>query len=219
MENPPTPRRDEETSDPPANILLVDDRPENLLALEAILADLGLGLVRAGSGTEVLARLHDRDFAAILLDVRMPGMDGFETARLIRDRDGPRHTPILFITAFADDPNFPAADAYALGAVDYLVKPLVPVILRAKVMGFVELFRKTAQIERQAEQLRAEERRRWEAEREKEAAIAQREKAEEMARRGREFRVARLGIEDERRRIESSGAGTSACGDLEGSFA
>src|SRR5690349_18802338 len=101
MENPLAPRHEGETSDPPANILLVDDRPENLLALEAILGGLGLDIVRAGSGAEALTRLQDRDFAVILLDVRMPGMDGFETARLIRDRDGPRHTPIIFITAFA----------------------------------------------------------------------------------------------------------------------
>src|SRR3954452_6022331 len=124
---------------PQANILLVDDNPANLLALEAVLADLGHRLVKATSGEEALRLLLDEDFAVILLDVRMPGLDGFETAQLIRSRDRSRHTPIIFVTAH-DDPRVSAEQAYALGAVDYLVKPFVPVILRAKVTGFIELF-------------------------------------------------------------------------------
>jgi PAS domain S-box-containing protein len=123
------------------SILLVDDQPANLLALEAVLAELGQDLVRARSGEEALARLGERDFAVVLLDVQMQGLDGFETAKLIRTRERTRRTPIIFLTAFDRDPKFPPEAAYALGAVDYLVKPLVPVILRAKVAGFIELFR------------------------------------------------------------------------------
>src|SRR5687767_3937094 len=117
-----------------ANVLLVDDHPANLLALEAVLADLGHDLVKATSGEEALRLLLGRDFAVVLLDVRMPGLGGFETARLIRGRERSRHTPIIFLTAHDDD-SLSAEQAYTLGAVDYLVKPLVPVMLRAKVAG------------------------------------------------------------------------------------
>jgi PAS domain S-box-containing protein len=175
-----------------APILLVDDRPGNLLALEAVLADLGQELVMAGSGEEALARLLDQDFAVILLDVKMPGLNGLETARLIRDRDRSRHTPIVFLTAY-NDPNLLVVDAYALGAVDYLVKPVLPSILKSKVQVFVELFLKTERIKRQAEQLRAEERRRWETERlreeaarGKEVATTLQQKADELERLDRE---------------------------------
>jgi PAS domain S-box-containing protein len=143
------------------NLLLVDDQPANLLALEAVLQDLGHNLVRAGSGEEALERLLDREFALVLLDVRMPGLDGFETAKRIRAREESRHTPIIFVTAFDSD-RFPVEQAYALGAVDYLVKPLVPVIVRAKVAGFVELYQKTQQVKRQAERIRQIERREFE---------------------------------------------------------
>src|ERR1700674_33948 len=136
-----------------ATILLVDDMPANLLALEAVLDDLGHNLVKATSGEEALGMLLDQDFAAVLLDVRMPGLDGFETAKLIRSRERSRHTPIIFLTAGESD-EFPATEAYKLGAVDYLVKPLVPVILRAKVAGFVELFVEKVRAKRQADQLR-----------------------------------------------------------------
>jgi PAS domain S-box-containing protein len=139
--------------EPPANVLLVDDLPANLLALEATLADLGQNLVKAHSGEEALRHLLAADFAVVLLDVRMPGLDGFEAARLIRGRKRSRHTPIIFLTA-EESPEFPVAEAYKLGAVDYLVKPLVPEVLRAKVAGFVELYQKTEQVRRQAEQLR-----------------------------------------------------------------
>jgi signal transduction histidine kinase len=145
--------------DPPkVNILLVDDQPGNLLALEAILQGLGQNLVKAPSGEDALRQLLAGDFAVILLDVQMGGMDGFETARLVRGRDRSRHTPIIFLTAHAS-PDFPVAEAYRLGAVDYLVKPLVPKILRAKVEGFVELFQKTERVRKQAERLRLLERR------------------------------------------------------------
>jgi PAS domain S-box-containing protein len=140
-----------------ASVLLVDDRADNLLALEAILADFPVALVKARSGEEALARLLEHDFAVILLDVQMRGMNGFETAKVIRTYQRMRNTPIIFVTGF-DGQGPSAEDAYALGAVDYLVKPLIPVILRAKVAGFVELFLKTEQIKRQAEQLRQMER-------------------------------------------------------------
>jgi PAS domain S-box-containing protein len=145
----------------PVNILLVDDQPANLLALRAALGDFGQNLVEAGSGDEALRRLQDDDFAVVLLGVQMRDPDGFETARQIRGRERSRHTPIIFITAYESE-RFPVEQAYALGAVDYLVKPLVPIILRAKVAGFVELFRKTAEIKRQAEQMRQMERREFE---------------------------------------------------------
>ncbi len=136
--------------EPKANILLVDDTPANLLALEVVLEDLGHSLVKATSGEKALSLLSDRDFAVVLLDVRMPGLDGFETAKLIRSRERSRHTPIIFLTSHDDD-GPTVEQAYALGAVDYLVKPLVPVVLRAKVAAFIDLFRKTEQVKWQAE--------------------------------------------------------------------
>jgi PAS domain S-box-containing protein len=150
-----------EATEPKANILLVDDHPPSLLALRAILDDLGHNLVEARSGEEALRRMLDRDFAAVLLDVQMHGLDGFETAKLIRARPRSRHTPIIFLTAF-ENSRLPLEEAYALGAVDYLVKPLVPIILRAKVNGFIELFQKTEQVKQQAERLRQMERREFE---------------------------------------------------------
>src|SRR5262249_29038692 len=139
--------------EPRANILLVDDQPANLLALEAILQELDQNLVRANSGEEALRRLLEDDFAVVLLDLQMPGLDGFATARLIRGRERSRHTPIIFLTAH-EAQGLSVERAYTLGAVDYLAKPLVPSILRAKVAVFVELFNKARQVERQAEQLR-----------------------------------------------------------------
>jgi signal transduction histidine kinase/DNA-binding response OmpR family regulator len=143
---------------PPANILLVDDRPANLLALEAILGDLAQNLIKAPSGAEALRALLRDDFALILLDVQMPDMDGLETAALIRARDRSRQTPIIFLTAH-DKTELQVFKGYSLGAVDYLVKPIVPEVLRSKVAVFVELFQKTEQVKRQAELLRANERR------------------------------------------------------------
>jgi serine phosphatase RsbU (regulator of sigma subunit) len=157
------------------NVLAVDDQPSNLLALEAVLADLKANLVKATSGAEALGHLLQKEFAVILMDVKMPGMDGFETAELIRKRSRSRHTPIIFLTAWetADEQML---HGYALGAVDYLRKPLVPEVLHSKVSVFVDIFRKTEQIKRQAERLRrleqreherelAETKARWEAER------------------------------------------------------
>src|SRR5688572_28891195 len=138
---------------PPADILMVDDRPENLLALEAILSGLGPKMVKAHSGPDSLKKLLGQDFAVILLDVQMPGMDGFETAKLIRDRERTRYTPIIFLTAY-DRSEAAVTKGYGVGAVDFLFKPLVPEILRAKVAAFIELYRKNELVKRQAEQLR-----------------------------------------------------------------
>ncbi|MBI4474163.1 MAG: response regulator [Acidobacteria bacterium] len=135
--------------DDKVNILIVDDHPENLLALEALLSDLGQNLVRANSGPEALRHLLNKDFAVILLDVDMPIMNGFETAQLIRQRDRSGHTPIIFLTAVnkAEQHVF---HGYSVGAVDYLTKPFVADILRSKVAAFVELYKKTEQVQRQA---------------------------------------------------------------------
>lgn len=159
---------------PNANILMVDDRPENLVALEAILDSLGQNLVKATSGMEALRCLLDQDFAVILLDVQMPGMDGFETATLIRQRPRSQHTPIIFITAINRSDTH-VARGYSLGAVDYLFKPIEPEILISKVAVFVSLHKKTEEVKRQAKQLEA-------ANIELETEIKSRQRAEELLR-------------------------------------
>jgi PAS domain S-box-containing protein len=141
-----------------APILLVDDRPEDLLALQSILAAPGHKLVTARSGPEALRRLLEQDFAAVLLDVRMPEMDGFEVATIMKRRDRSRYTPIVFLTA-ADSDIGAIYRAYSVGAVDYLVKPIDRDVLRAKVAIFVDLYRKEQQLVRQAEALREADRR------------------------------------------------------------
>ncbi len=149
---------DEGSSHQKVNILIVDDERANRLALEAVLSILGQNLIEASSGEEALHLVQQHEFAVILLDVQMRGMDGFETAKRIRAGSDHRDTPIIFVTAYDHD-YFPIEVAYSLGAVDFLIKPLVPVILRAKVARFVELFQKTEQVKRQAERLRQLERR------------------------------------------------------------
>lgn len=142
----------------PVKILLVDDRPANLLALESVLDDLGHELVKAGSGDEALRFLLTGECALILMDVNMPDMDGYETARLIRQNPRTRSIPIVFITAYgADEQRIQAG--YDSGAVDYLFKPVSPVLLRSKVAAFIELHRTQRQLVAQAEQLRLLERR------------------------------------------------------------
>ncbi|HEY9734844.1 MAG TPA: ATP-binding protein, partial [Trichocoleus sp.] len=141
-------------SEPKVNILLVDDQPENLLALEAILGDLGENLVRAYSGEEAFRHLLKQDFAVILLDVQMPDMDGFEVATLIRQREKTRETPIIFLTAFSTSESF-MFRGYALGAVDYLIKPIAPNILKSKVAVFIELFKKNEALRQKTTQLEA----------------------------------------------------------------
>lgn len=136
--------------DDKVNILIVDDLAEKQLVYQSVLEELGENLVPAGSGAEALREVLRRDFAVILLDVNMPGMDGFETAALIRQRRKSAHTPIIFVTAFTDDMR--QAQGYALGAVDYILTPVVPEVLRAKVKVFVDLFRMTQQVRRQGEE-------------------------------------------------------------------
>lgn len=137
-------------NDDRANILIVDDRPDKLLVFKTILEDLDQTIVTLQSGEEALRWLLDHECAVMLLDVNMPGMDGFETAQLIRGRRRSAHMPIIFITAHADEMH--TAKGYSLGAVDYLLSPAVPNVLRSKVMVFVQLFNLTRQIKRQAEE-------------------------------------------------------------------
>jgi len=136
-----------------AKILLVDDRPENLLALEAILGSLNQELVRADSGEAALKRLLTDEYAVILLDVQMPGLDGFETATHIKRREKTKNVPIIFLTAISNEPHH-AFRGYAAGAVDYLAKPFDPWVLRAKVSVFIELHEKSRRLGEQAELLR-----------------------------------------------------------------
>ncbi|MDQ6654717.1 MAG: response regulator [Verrucomicrobiota bacterium] len=137
--------------DEKVNILIVDDRADKLLAHEVLLEELGQNLVKATSGKEALRCLLKQEFAVILLDVNMPGMDGFETAKMIRERPRTETTPIIFISAVNDTENH-VSRGYSLGAVDYILTPVVPEILRAKINVFVDLYKKTEQVKRQAEE-------------------------------------------------------------------
>jgi CheY-like chemotaxis protein len=138
-----------------ANILLVDDRAENIVALEAILSSLNQTLVPARSGDAALKALLSDEFAVILLDVLMPGMDGFETAAHIKRRPKTRDVPIIFLTARNAEPDY-AFRRYSAGAVDYIAKPFDPWVLRAKVSVFVDLYTKSRQLSDQATMLRAQ---------------------------------------------------------------
>jgi len=138
---------------PQAKILIVDDEPKSLFALQELLASLGQTLLAAQSGEEALKLALKHDFAVILLDVRMPGMDGFETAKLIRGRERSQATPIIFLTAQADEMTS-MFKGYAVGAVDYLMKPVVPDVLKSKVAIFVELHKKSERLRESEDQLR-----------------------------------------------------------------
>jgi signal transduction histidine kinase len=137
-----------------SNILIVDDEPANLMALRETLADLKQNIIEVDSGEAALRAVLKHQFAVILLDIRMPGMDGFETAKLIRERKTSQQTPILFLTGVYEDVSS-MFRGYALGAVDYLLKPIVPEILKSKITVFVDLYNKTRELNRQAEQLSA----------------------------------------------------------------
>jgi CheY-like chemotaxis protein len=139
-----------------AKALLVDDRRENLLALEAILQGLSVETVAVESGEAALKQLLIEDFAVILLDAQMPEMDGFEVASHIKRRERTRHVPIIFLTAADRDAQL-ALRGYAVGAVDYLTKPFDPWVLRAKVSIFVDLWTKNRQLHRHAEMVRQRE--------------------------------------------------------------
>lgn len=144
---------DNDGEHPKASILLVDDTPENLIALEAVLSELGQILVKARSGEEALRLLLRQEFAVILLDVNMPGLSGFETAEMIRQRKSTEHIPIIFVSAISTSDTH-LFKGYALGAVDYIFTPVIPDVLRSKVNVFVELLKKTEEVKRQGEQLR-----------------------------------------------------------------
>src|SRR4051812_3045931 len=132
------------------NILVVDDLEENILVYQTVFEGLGPNVVTARSGREALRHLLEKEFAVILLDVHMPDMDGLETAAMIRQRRQTADTPIIFITAFSDEMH--TAQGYSLGAVDYILTPVVPEILRTKVRVFVDLYKMTQQVKRQAEE-------------------------------------------------------------------
>src|SRR6478672_4097606 len=136
-----------------ARVLLVDDDERNLLAIETVLEDLG-EVVLARSGEEALRHLLKGDFAVILLDVYMPGMDGYETAQIIRGRDQTKGIPIVFLSAVNKETEH-LMRGYSMGAVDYVFKPVDPIILRSKVAVFVELFEKSKEVERKARQEQA----------------------------------------------------------------
>ena len=145
------------------SILLVDDRPENLLALEAILEPLGQELIRANSGPEALKRVLEMEFAVILLDVQMPGMNGFEVAEIIKSRERSRTIPIIFLSAISKEDAY-VFKGYSMGAVDYVFKPFNPDVLRSKVAVFVDLFLKQREIQRQGDLLRESQKRELELE-------------------------------------------------------
>ncbi|HEX5745009.1 MAG TPA: ATP-binding protein [Archangium sp.] len=140
---------------PRTSVLLVDDQPADLMALERHLEPFALHLVKACSGEEALHRLEDEDFALVLMDVRMPGLDGFETARLLREHEAQGHVPLIFLTGSPPEEH---TLAYKSGAVDWLRKPVEPEILRAKVRVFVELHREREELRRQQTELRERER-------------------------------------------------------------
>jgi signal transduction histidine kinase len=150
-------------TDERVNILLVDDRPENLLALEAILEPLGQELIRANSGPEALKRVLEMEFAVILLDVQMPGMNGFEVAEIIKSRERSRTIPIIFLSAISKEDAY-VFKGYSMGAVDYVFKPFNPDVLRSKVAVFVDLFMKQREIQRQGDLLRESQKRELELE-------------------------------------------------------
>jgi signal transduction histidine kinase len=150
-------------SEEQVNLLLVDDRPENLLALEAILEPLGQCLIRANSGPEALKHVLGDEYAAILLDVQMPGMNGFEVAEIIKSRERSRTIPIIFLSAINKEDAY-VFKGYSMGAVDYVFKPFNPDVLRSKVAVFVDLYLKQREIQRQADQLREGQKRELELE-------------------------------------------------------
>jgi len=129
----------------PVSVLLVDDSPANLLTLEAVLAPLGVALQRSSSGEDACSKVTEEDYAVVLLDVRMPTMDGFETAARIRATPRSKSTPIIFMTAQSADEDV-LDQVYAFSAVDFLAKPLQPRVLLSKVSFFVELYRNKEQL-------------------------------------------------------------------------
>ena len=189
----------------PVGILLVDDHPENLLALEAILTDTGHTLVHARSGAEALKALLGQDFALILMDVAMPEMDGYEVAELIRRRDRSRNTPIIFLPANVKGDTH-VVRGYAAGAVDYLFKPLAPEVLLSKVAVFVELYTQRKALKEAADALKSayDDMEHRVEERTRELAATNRSLEAEMAGRQRvEVELAQLLEREQRARVEA----------------
>jgi len=147
------------TADSKAKILIVDDQPENLIVLDALLASMDQEVIRAGSGREALKLLLNHEVALILLDIQMPDMDGYETAALIRQREILKHTPIIFLTAMYTE-DLHESEAYALGAVDFITKPFRPQVLLSKVNFFVDSYNKNRRIQMQSRMIREMEERR-----------------------------------------------------------
>jgi signal transduction histidine kinase len=200
-----------------ANILLVDDREDKLMAMETIIAELGQNVIAVTSGKEALRCILQQDFAVILLDVNMPGMDGFETAHLIRQRRNSEHTPIIFVTGVSDTETH-VSRGYSLGAVDYITTPVLPEVLRTKVWVFVELYKKTERIKRQADRLRLahDELELRVRARTKELAAANKSLKQEVAeRQSAEAEVRKLNTDLEQRVLERTSALATSNADLE----
>ena len=168
------------TEDLRVKLLLVDDRPENLLALQAILEPLGQSLILAHSGEEALKCVLQQEFACILLDVQMPDMNGFDTAQIIKSRERSRYIPIIFLSAINKEDSY-VFKGYSMGAVDYVFKPFNPDVLRSKVAVFVDLYLKQQQIVAQAELLAESERRELELEHRAELLEAEAKSAAQLA--------------------------------------
>lgn len=164
----------------PVDVLLVDDRPDNLFALRAVLESPAYRLINATSGAAALRAVEEHDFAVVLLDSVMPGMSGVETAPHLRDHPRGRDVPIIFVTGALAGPEEIRA-AYAAGAVDYLVKPVEPAVVQAKVAVFAELFRQRRRIEEQAALLHEAERQRADSTRAELLAAEQRARAQAEA--------------------------------------
>ena len=199
------------------NILLVDDREDKRMAMQAIIAELGQNIVQVSSGKEALRCILQHEFAVILLDVNMPGMDGFETAFLIRQRRNSEHTPIIFVTALSDTETH-ASRGYSLGAVDYITTPVLPEVLRTKIWVFVELYKKTERIKKQAERLRIAHddlEARVKARTNELAAANQSLKQEVAERQAAEDEVRKLNVDLEQRVLERTSALAASNSDLE----
>ncbi len=182
------------TADARVKLLLVDDRPENLLALEAILEPLGQTLISAHSGDEALMCVLQHDFAAILLDVQMPNMNGFDVAQIIKSREKSRYIPIIFLSAISKEDAY-VFKGYSMGAVDYVFKPFNPDVLRSKVAVFVDLYSKQEQLREQADLLAESERRQLELQHRTELLEAEAKSAAKLSELNRQLQLRQQELE------------------------